>query len=331
MDHSNVPQTHHSFYIEGASNFRRIDNTRVYGIAQPTVYGLKQVIRQLLTDKPRNERILWINLREEPIIYINGIPYVLRDRYYTLRNIRAYKGITGSRLEQLEERLKEDIIQEISNYEGRILLHGENQDGQVFAQWEEVSVDDVLTVRDVMESMSSEMAEELEIGDRQHTLMTYHRIPITAEKVPTYEDLDELRTIIATADLGKTALIMYVARKLISFILLISLKPYFSCVGIARLDWGGLPQVQRKNPSESTPFFFFDASLLLLIHVLLVFVGCRYGYCHTAYEMDTSTIIGSLSSSLTRSAVKFTPTKLSNHQQPSPCDQTRIGEQAYSR
>ncbi|CAO3589334.1 unnamed protein product [Absidia cylindrospora] len=204
----NIPQAHHSFYIEGASNFRRIDNTRIYGIAQPTVYGLKQVIRQLLTDKPRNERILWINLREEPIIYINGIPYVLRDRYYTLRNIRAYKGITGSRLEQLEERLKEDIIQEISNYEGRILLHGENQEGQVFAQWEEVSVYDVLTVRDVMESISSEIAGELELDDRQHALLTYHRIPITAEKVPTNEDLDELRTIIATADLGKTALIM---------------------------------------------------------------------------------------------------------------------------
>ncbi|KAI8337728.1 inositol hexakisphosphate-domain-containing protein [Chlamydoabsidia padenii] len=182
MDNSNIPQNHHSFYIEGASNFRRIDNTRIYGVAQPTVYGLKQVIRQLLTDNPRNERILWINLREEPIIYINGIPYVLRDRYYTLRNIRAYKGITGSRLEQLEERLKEDVIQEINNYEGRILLHGENQDGQIFAQWEEVSVDDVLTVRDVMESMSSEMVEEMELNDRQHALLAYHRIPITAEK-----------------------------------------------------------------------------------------------------------------------------------------------------
>ncbi|KAI8092745.1 inositol hexakisphosphate-domain-containing protein [Halteromyces radiatus] len=208
INNYNHPQTHHSFYIEGASNFRRIDNTHVYGIAQPTIYGLKQVIRQLLTDRPRNERILWINLREEPIIYINGVPYVLRDRYFTLRNIRAYKGITGARLEQLEDRLKEDIVQEINNYEGRILLHGENQDGQVFSQWEEVSVDDVLTVREVMESMTGEMSEELELDTAQGNMLTYHRIPITAEKVPTYEDFDELRAIIATADLGKTALVM---------------------------------------------------------------------------------------------------------------------------
>jgi hypothetical protein len=48
----------------------------------------------------------------------------------------------------------------------------------------------------------------LELDDRQHALLVYHRIPITAEKVPTNEDLDELRTIVATTDLGKTALIM---------------------------------------------------------------------------------------------------------------------------
>ncbi|KAI8060490.1 inositol hexakisphosphate-domain-containing protein [Gongronella butleri] len=209
MLNCNQPQKHHAFFVEGASNFRRIDHTRIYGIAQPTVYGLRQVLRQLLTSQPRNERILWINLREEPIIYLNGIPYVLRDRYYSLRNIRAYKGITGSRLEQLEKRLKHDILQELSTYGGRILLHGENQDGQVFAQWEEMAAQDVMTVREVMEAVALEVAHELELdNDDAHALMSYHRIPMTAEKVPEYEDLDELRALIANVHLGKTALVM---------------------------------------------------------------------------------------------------------------------------
>ncbi|CAO3609264.1 unnamed protein product [Cunninghamella echinulata] len=201
-------QTHHAFYIEGASNFRRIDNTHIYATAQPTVVGLRQVIRQLLTDKPHNERILWINLREEPIIYINGIPYVLRDRYYTLRNIRAYKGITGARLEQLEERLKEDIIEEINNCDGRLLLHGENHDGQVFAQWEEVTIDSVLTAHEVMESVAWEVAQDLELPNDLQSILNYHRIPITAEKIPSCEDFDELRSVIAGVDLGKTAIVM---------------------------------------------------------------------------------------------------------------------------
>ncbi|ORX60585.1 hypothetical protein DM01DRAFT_1332719 [Hesseltinella vesiculosa] len=200
------PQTHHAFFIEGASNFRRIDHTRIYGIAQPTVYGLRQVLHQLFTCQPRNERLLWINLREEPIIYINGIPYVLRDRYYSLRNIRAYRGITGSRLEQVEKRLKQDVLRELNAYGGRVLLHGENQDGQVFAQWEEVTPQDVLTVREVMEAVTLEIARDLDLQDAN--LVNYHRIPMTAEKAPEYEDLDDLRAIVANADLGKTAIVM---------------------------------------------------------------------------------------------------------------------------
>ncbi|KAL0085283.1 inositol hexakisphosphate-domain-containing protein [Phycomyces blakesleeanus] len=204
---------HHIFFIDGVSNFRRVRHTHVYGVAQPTVDGLRKVIRRLLTDKPRNEKILWVNLREEPIIYINGIPYVLRDRYFTLRNIRAYKGITGARLEQLEERLKEDVQREVVNYDGRILLHGEDKEGDVQPAWEEVQVDDVMTVREVMESVAYEISQELndEVGDDVHqesSVLDYHRVPITAEKSPDINDFDELRNLVASVELSKTALIM---------------------------------------------------------------------------------------------------------------------------
>lgn len=222
------PQRHHVFLVEGGSNFRRIKHTHVYGIAQPTIDGLRTVIRRLLTDQPRNDKIQWINLREEPIIYVNGIPYVLRDRYFTLRNIKVYKGITGARLEQLEERLKQDIIREVMNYDGRILLHGENKDGQVLAAWEEVDVSDVMTVREVMMTVAMEIAEELDSGSgdasnssdssayshhhrlasRKGELLDYHRVPITAEKAPEWCDFDEIRSLITSTDLSKTALIM---------------------------------------------------------------------------------------------------------------------------
>lgn len=205
-------QMHHTFVIEGATHFRRIESTRIYGVAQPTVDGLRKVLRSLLTDRPQNQKILWINLREEPIIYINGIPYVLRDRYFTLRNIRVYKGITGSRLEQLEERLKEDVLREVVNYDGRILLHGEDAHGNVQSAWEEVDVEDVHTVREVMDMVAQEVYNELE-GEENVTMeepdfMRYYRVPITAEKPPEWNDFDELRQLMASADLYKTAMIV---------------------------------------------------------------------------------------------------------------------------
>ena len=204
-------ERHHRFVIDGASNFRRIENTHVYGVAQPTVNGLRQVIRTLLSDQPKAERILWINLREEPIIYINGIPYVLRDRAFTLRNLRAYKGITGSRMEQLEERLKEDVVREVTQCGGRILLHGEDQDGKVLSSWEEVDIQDIMTVREVMETVSFEIRNEQQENDeinQETALLDYHRVPITAEKAPEWRDFDDLRSLVTGVNLSKTAIIM---------------------------------------------------------------------------------------------------------------------------
>lgn len=208
---SKKAERHHSFVIDGASNFRRIENTHVYGVAQPTVNGLRQVIRTLFSDRPKTDRILWINLREEPIIYINGIPYVLRDRAFTLRNLRAYKGITGSRMEQLEDRLKEDVIREVTQCGGRILLHGENKDGNVLSSWEEVDVQDILTVKDVMESAAFELSQQDSDEEEEGSsvsVLEYHRVPITAEKAPEWRDFDDLRSLVTGVDLSKTAIIM---------------------------------------------------------------------------------------------------------------------------
>ncbi|KAI8336649.1 inositol hexakisphosphate-domain-containing protein [Chlamydoabsidia padenii] len=215
-DNSTGGQMHHTFYINGAANFRRIPHTHIYGVAQPTIDGLRSVIRRLFNDQsPHNDKILWINLREEPIIYINGIPYVLRDRYFTLRNIRAYHGITGSRLEQLEERLKEDVIREIDNSNGRILLHGEDQDGNVITAWEDVNVEDVMTVREVMETVASEMnlqqknsSDQQQQHDGNTYTLDYQRVPVTAEKTPDCVDFDEMRLLIGNYCRSNTSAIV---------------------------------------------------------------------------------------------------------------------------
>ena len=107
----------------------------MYGVAQPTVQGIKNVATNVL-EGSLTRKVCWINLREEPLIYINGIPYVLRDQYFTLRNIRSYSGITAPRLELMESRLKEDVIIEVHNYDERILLHNETKEGEITPIWE---------------------------------------------------------------------------------------------------------------------------------------------------------------------------------------------------
>jgi len=126
--------------IPGASNFRKIPNMDVYGTAQPTIQGVENVIRELC-----DKHIVWINLREEPLVYVNGSPYVLRDKYFTLRNIKSYSGIEHARLEYIETKLKEDVMVEMVNYDGKILLHGETLDGKITPIWEDVMEENAMT------------------------------------------------------------------------------------------------------------------------------------------------------------------------------------------
>ena len=54
---------------------------------------------------------VWHNMREEPVIYINGRPFVLREDERPFKNMQEYTGIDVQRLEQMELRLKRDILQ----------------------------------------------------------------------------------------------------------------------------------------------------------------------------------------------------------------------------
>merc|ERR1712024_71448 len=73
--------------IEGAPNFRNIPGFPVYGTGQPTEKGFEEIIKKL--GKVENEKVIWINLRREPIVYINGNPYAVRQPDNLHENIQV--------------------------------------------------------------------------------------------------------------------------------------------------------------------------------------------------------------------------------------------------
>ena len=68
--------------IDGAPNYRNIPGFPVYGTGQPSETGMEEIIKKL--KKGDNEKIIWINLRREPSVYINGFPYAARYESLTL-------------------------------------------------------------------------------------------------------------------------------------------------------------------------------------------------------------------------------------------------------
>ncbi|CAH1431191.1 unnamed protein product [Lactuca virosa] len=89
----------------------------VYGVANPTVERIKSVMQRIGSSKGGVGRpVFWHNMREEPVIYINGKPFLLREVERPYKNMLEYTGIDCERVERMEARLKEDILKESECY-----------------------------------------------------------------------------------------------------------------------------------------------------------------------------------------------------------------------
>merc|ERR1711935_673563 len=65
--------------IPGVPNFRRVPGYKVYCCGQPTLAGLEAVCEKVCgTIYPKEGKIIWFNVRQEPSVYVNGEPLCAR-------------------------------------------------------------------------------------------------------------------------------------------------------------------------------------------------------------------------------------------------------------
>jgi len=201
----------------------------IHGVAQPTLQGIRNVVQHLIEEKffqshsrPTSAEantftakpavITWVNLREEPLIYINGSPFVLRDEMFTLRNIKSYSGINSARLELIEKRLKDDVINELTRCNGKLLVHVETPEGGVIPVWEEVAPEHVMTLKEIMSAAAEDVKQStsaLQDLGSPYCKLEYLRVPITAEEAPDCSDLDAILSIFGSTQLDRTKFVVY--------------------------------------------------------------------------------------------------------------------------
>lgn len=167
--------------VEGAPNFRRVefgeDGRCVYGVAMPTEAAIPQVASRI------GKKFVWVCLREEPVVFVRGHPYVLRVVKDPVSNLEQ-TGIISERVELMEERLKADCLSEASRYDEKLLVHGEELcQGRylVIPTWEAADSEQIKTPQQVY-TISP--------------LLIYYRIPITDEQAPIPVVFDHLLQII---------------------------------------------------------------------------------------------------------------------------------------
>ena len=138
--------------------------------------------------------IVWINLREEPVLFLRDEPFLLRDYLHPFRILSEFTtGMTPARCEQIEERLKADVLAEWKHDEnGELLIHDETVFQQIKARQLPIqAASDVQTTVEVYDTIQSE---------GQYTLQ-YHRIPMHVEEIIGIASFDRLYSILNAPEL----------------------------------------------------------------------------------------------------------------------------------
>jgi len=64
---------------DGAPNFRRLPGFPLFGTGQTTIEGFEKCLEPVLKKYGDEKHIFWVNLRQEPVVYVNNKPFTARD------------------------------------------------------------------------------------------------------------------------------------------------------------------------------------------------------------------------------------------------------------
>ncbi|KAH9386636.1 uncharacterized protein NEMAJ01_1532 [Nematocida major] len=166
--------------MKGCCNFRAIESAgdTIAGLAQPTAWGVHSLVAYFQQKSPAS--VNWFCLRQEPVVYINGFPFVLRNTDAVYENVIT-EGINRKWVEDIEERMKKDCLEE-SAQSGLIVHSEEVQEGKSKLVSEVIRTGNVLTPKEVF------------VRDG----MKYFRMPISDEQTPLPEIFDEMYRVISS-------------------------------------------------------------------------------------------------------------------------------------
>merc|ERR1712045_604196 len=64
---------------DGAPNWRRVPGFPIYASGQPHKEDVEKCVEQAVKKYDEQKSVSWVNLRQEPVLYVNGTPYSIRS------------------------------------------------------------------------------------------------------------------------------------------------------------------------------------------------------------------------------------------------------------
>merc|ERR1712106_939243 len=169
--------------IPGVPNFRRVPGYKVYCCGQPTLAGLEAACEKVCgTIYPKEGKIIWFNVRQEPSVYVNGEPLCARPP----NKIGEYAELGAV----TRDMVKTDEPEFLRVLEGRAKENGGKLKYVDISKAEkEVEVKDLKTLSDAIEGLKEKFPG-----------LVHMRVPVCNSAAPLEADFDIMcQTVVGTS------------------------------------------------------------------------------------------------------------------------------------
>merc|ERR1712203_242560 len=161
--------------VDGVPNFRRVPGYKVYCCGQPTIEGFTNALNKACGDiYPKTNKIIWLNMRQEPIVYVNGNPVCARPPN-KIGEYAELGDVTRESVKKDEEEFIRVLEGRAKGAEGKIKVIDVNK------KESEIEVKDLITLSSVLEKLKETFPG-----------LVHMRIPVCNSAAPTEVDLDNL-------------------------------------------------------------------------------------------------------------------------------------------
>merc|ERR1712087_550087 len=151
--------------VDGVPNFRRVPGYKVYCCGQPTKEGFVKAIEKVCEKYPKDGPIVWINMRQEPIVYVNGNPVCARPAN-KIGEYAELGGVTRASVKADEEEFLR-VLESRAKEGGKIKVVDVNK------KESEVEVKELTTLSKVIEDLKATFPG-----------LTHNRIPVCNSAAP---------------------------------------------------------------------------------------------------------------------------------------------------
>merc|ERR1739844_886336 len=161
--------------VDGCPNFRRVPGYKVYCCGQPTVTGFEAALNKACGDiYPKDGPIVWINMRQEPVVYVNGQPICARPP----NKIGVYAelgNVTSAGVLEDEEEFVKVLEGKVKNADGKLKYVDVNK------KEHEVEVKEIISLEAVVGQTKEKFPG-----------LVHMRIPVCNSAAPLESDFDTL-------------------------------------------------------------------------------------------------------------------------------------------